>query len=548
MILFIADLFIEDVIGGAELTSESLIQNSSLFIKKVHSHQVSKTFINQHKEDFWIFGNFVKIPENLLIYISQNINYAVIEYDYKFCKWRSQPKHQFLEDECKCPHETRGKLISIFYHSAKSLWFMSEEQKKIYYEYFPFLKKKSFVLSSNFTDETLGIIQNLKKDTPEKDDKWLILNSQSWIKGLADCVRYARKNNLNYELVGGLSYVDMLKKLSQSRGLIFMPKAHDTCPRIVIEAKLLGCKLILNENVQHKNEEWFTTSEKMVNHFRERKKFFWNEILSHIYINHYLKEYEGHSKNDSRFVIVVPTYNSEEWIKKTIESVKNQTHQNFLCYIINDCSTDNTLKAIENQICDDKKFILINNNERLGSPIGNMYNCLKQNKVSLNDDDIIVNLDGDDWFINENVLSYVSDFYNKEKCELTYGSFVRFSNGIIGQESTEYPSEVVKNSSYRQDIWRASHLRTFKYGLFKKIQKHFITDNEGNFYKYAADQALMFSLLELSTKSKFIDKVMYVYNDNNPLGIDPRTRSADDSLRKLEAVELLKIKQLRSHA
>jgi len=281
MILFIADLFVEDVIGGAELTSESVIRDSSLFIKKIHSRQVSQTFINQHKEDFWIFGNFVGIPENLLIYISQNINYAVIEYDYKFCKWRSPPKHQFLEDDCKCAVETRGKLISIFYHSAKSLWFMSEGQKDIYCEYFPFLKKNSFVLSSSFTDETLDTIHNLIKDPPKKDDKWLILNSQSWIKGLADCVRYARKNNLNYELIGGLSHIDMLKKLSQSHGLIFMPKAHDTCPRIVIEAKLLGCELILNENVQHKNEEWFTTSEKMVNHFKERKEFFWNKIYGH---------------------------------------------------------------------------------------------------------------------------------------------------------------------------------------------------------------------------------------------------------------------------
>ena len=548
MIIFVSDYFVEDHRGGAELTSEALIKDCSLFVTKIHSRDVSKSFIDSNKEHFWIFGNFTEIKESLLIYISQNLKYAIIEYDYKFCKWRSIQKHEFIENICDCKESSKGKMVSILYYGAKSLWFMSTGQRDIFIEHYPFLKKNSRVLSSVFANETLTYIQKLNQHIKKKNNKWIILNSQSWIKGLADCVRYARKNNLEYELVSGLAHKDMLKKMAESHGLIFLPKGHDTCPRFVIEAKLLGCELILNDYVQHKDEEWFADKDKLIPYLQNRTSIFWNEVLSHIYDNRYLKEHESHCKNDSRFIIVMPTYNAEEWTEKTIQSVKNQTHQNFLCYIINDCSTDNTLKAIKQNIGDDKRFVVLNNDERLGSPIGNIYNCLKQNAIFISDEDIVVNLDGDDWFINENVLSYVSEFYNKEKCELTYGSFVRFSNGSIGQEATEYPPEVVKESSYRQDVWRGAHLRTFKYGLFQKLNKEFITEESGEFYKYAADQAMMFALLELSTKSKFIDKVMYVYNDNNPLGIDPRTRSIDDSRRNLEVAELIKIKQLRSHA
>ena len=39
-----------------------------------------------------------------------------------------------------------------------------------------------------------------------------------------------------------------------------MPLDYDTCPRVVIEAKLLGLDLILTDNVLHKDEDWFVGS------------------------------------------------------------------------------------------------------------------------------------------------------------------------------------------------------------------------------------------------------------------------------------------------
>ena len=95
----------------------------------------------------------------------------------------------------------------------------------------------------------------------EKNSKYLILNSSSWIKGTSQCVEYAKANGIDYELVNGLSYHELLIKMSTSRGLIFRPLGGDTCPRIVIEAKLLGCEILMNDNVQHRFEGWFSTKE-----------------------------------------------------------------------------------------------------------------------------------------------------------------------------------------------------------------------------------------------------------------------------------------------
>ena len=85
-------------------------------------------------------------------------------------------------------------------------------------------------------------------DVSQKDDKYLILNSPSWIKGVDEAVEFAKKNSIDYELVWGLEHKALLDKLAKSKGIIFFPRAADTCPRMTIEAKLLNCDLIMNDN------------------------------------------------------------------------------------------------------------------------------------------------------------------------------------------------------------------------------------------------------------------------------------------------------------
>jgi hypothetical protein len=136
-------------------------------------------------------------------------------------------------------------------------------------------KEKVHVLSSVFEKADLKYMDLLKDN--EKNDKYLILKSGSWIKGTNDCIEYAKKNNLKYELIEGLPYHELLIKMSLSKGLIFMPLGGDTCPRIVIEAKMLGCDIILNDYVQHKDETWFSgTQVTCYEYLKERTNIFWS--------------------------------------------------------------------------------------------------------------------------------------------------------------------------------------------------------------------------------------------------------------------------------
>lgn len=48
--------------------------------------------------------------------------------------------------------------------------------------------------------------------------------------------------------------------------------------------------------------------------------------------------------------VLLLTFNQENYIKDCINSILNQTYQNFELLINNDCSTDNTLNIIKELI------------------------------------------------------------------------------------------------------------------------------------------------------------------------------------------------------
>jgi glycosyltransferase involved in cell wall biosynthesis len=283
-IVFVADMFAEDYEGGAELTTEALIGSSPFKVCKVKSRNVTIDTLKQGIDKFWIFGNFAGLNPQLIPSIVGNLKYSILEYDYKYCKYRSPEKHLAVAgSECDCHGQINGKLISAFYYGAEGMWWMSEAQKDHYAKLFPFLlDKSSIVLSSVFSKNTLATLKLLRGQLSSSPDRknWIVLGSDSWIKGADDAKNWCEKNEKSYEVVWGVKYEELLAKLASSEGFVYLPKGKDTCPRMVIEAKLLGCKLHINENVQHANEEWFATDnvEEIEEYLYSAHEMFWNGI------------------------------------------------------------------------------------------------------------------------------------------------------------------------------------------------------------------------------------------------------------------------------
>lgn len=279
-VIFVADIFEKDYAGGAELTSEALIDKSPFDVVKIYARHVNLDLIKKFANSVWIFGNFSTMDLNLIPTIATNLKYVVLEYDYKFCAYRSVERHLHeAGQECDCHQKDMGKIISAFYYAADHVFWMSHEQKKRYTDRFPFLADKgTTVLSSVFSDKFFSQIDELKNES-KKRAGWVVLGSSSWIKGFEDAETWCKENGKEYSIVWNLPYEKILKKLSESEGFAYLPRGGDTCPRMVIEAKLLGCEVVTNDNVQHASEEWYLAAPDAVcDYLRQRPEVFWGEV------------------------------------------------------------------------------------------------------------------------------------------------------------------------------------------------------------------------------------------------------------------------------
>ena len=64
--------------------------------------------------------------------------------------------------------------------------------------------------------------------------------------------------------------------------------------------------------------------------------------------------------------VIMPTYNSEQYLEKSINAVLIQTYKDLELIIINDCSSDNTVELVETLAVKDNRIKLINNKVNLG--------------------------------------------------------------------------------------------------------------------------------------------------------------------------------------
>jgi glycosyltransferase involved in cell wall biosynthesis len=210
-------------------------------------------------------------------------------------------------------------------------------------------------------------------------------------------------------------------------------------------------------------------------------------------------------------IIVTTLYNAEKYIERCLFTIKTQTFKDFKCYITDDLSTDKSVELVKKFIKNDDRFILIENTEKLYQP-GN-YDQVIRNNPNINDDDVIVEIDGDDWLPDLDTLNRINKIYSNKNIWIANGSF-KYSTGAPGFSSKQEITNDLRNIRFT-----ASHIRTWRAFLWRKIKEEDLKDETGIYWSVTGDLSFMYPMLEMAGEEhyRFMEEINYVYNEENPI-------------------------------
>tara|TARA_Y100001963_G_C6756862_1_gene437363 strand:- start:728 stop:1831 length:1104 start_codon:yes stop_codon:yes gene_type:complete len=84
-----------------------------------------------------------------------------------------------------------------------------------------------------------------------------VLNDPNPIKGVLEAVNVCKNKSIEYDLVDKMPYNAFIEKLAKYEKFVFFPKTLESFCRVVLEARMLDCKLVTNRFNGCTYEPWF---------------------------------------------------------------------------------------------------------------------------------------------------------------------------------------------------------------------------------------------------------------------------------------------------
>ncbi len=196
----------------------------------------------------------------------------------------------------------------------------------------------------------------------------------------------------------------------------------------------------------------------------------------------------------------------EDFIGPCLQSLLMQSYPYWEAQVTIDRRGDRTYQRAMEAAGGDDRITITPNRKRL-YPMANIVRAVRRSAAE--PDDIIVILDGDDWFITNRALERIAFEYSDSDCWMTYGSWISNNRRVPGCWPA-YP----EGCDFRTAPWLATAVRTWKKWLFDLIADEDLRDRRGRYFRVTEDVACMLPMLEMSTTvhARHIAEPLMLYN------------------------------------
>ena len=320
-VVFIADFFAEQIQGGGELVNEEIIKTltaSNIAVQKLNSQKVTPEIINSLTGALFFVGNFVALSEASKKTLQKH-SYVIIEHDHKFLKTRdpSPFKGKIPEDQV---------INHSFYRNARAVLCQSKRHAEL---------TKETLLIDNVVNLGCSIwsaeqLETIKKAaaTP-KTKKFAILESSNKVKGTIQAKVFCGQKGIDYDLIPACDFPTLMNQLAEFETLVFFSQVVETFCRLVVEARMLGCKLMTNKNNGCASEEWFSkySGLELIEFVEKRQKEVLNTILNVVTggpIEFYVSKVEQ-DQAVADITVILNSYRRPHNLQRQINAIRKQT-------------------------------------------------------------------------------------------------------------------------------------------------------------------------------------------------------------------------------
>ncbi|MBM3200855.1 MAG: glycosyltransferase [Chlamydiae bacterium] len=186
---------------------------------------------------------------------------------------------------------------------------------------------------------------------------------------------------------------------------------------------------------------------------------------------------------DKSFVLILCVESKVS--EKTLSSIFEQNYENFRIILIDSSNDLEVIQGIYHVAYRYSKEHIIS---ILKAQDDSLYHAVH----SCRDDEIVLQMEHDDWLLHNNVLERINQVYANDQVWLTYSQYVEYPSWRKGNVRP-FMKKTLKKASILDFPWVNSPFKTYYAGVFKK-----------------ADSVV--SLIEMSEKHiRFIDDALYVH-------------------------------------
>ena len=320
-VVFLADFYTDTIRGGAEVVNDILIdglKSRGFDIIQLETHKIGVKDLRQHKDKIFIVGNFVLLDEEALKYL-KTLKYVIFEHDHKYLKTRDPSKFpDYMAPPAQIVHrELYGNAMAVFC------------QSKIHAR----VARQNLGIDniinlgcSLWSDQELATLR--KYTTAKKNAACAIVESANKIKGTRQSIVFCDEKKLPYNFISSSRYEDFISQLAEHDALAFFPQVLESFCRLVVEARMLGCKLYTNGNNGCTSESWFGQYKgpELIDFVEAQREKNIDKVVDSVRgdrAKHTLKS----PQKKSNITVILNSYRRPYNLKRQVAAIENQTVQ-----------------------------------------------------------------------------------------------------------------------------------------------------------------------------------------------------------------------------